>query len=212
MNIEKFKVEETIRISYLKHGGNILKVSEELQLDTAYVKKITDKYENAQRRDVDRLVANDIAKYVLLGSEQRKNRLIDIINTLADDEKIYLSSCCHVPVREHSFDGEVYYICKSCNETCEIELSTKDAIYKLILRYNEQLREEDKLLIDFADKMGFTNKEEPPVTKVTQYSVTLPSNSKNLLNDETIKDIEKMVPAERERLRKSIESRIINEE
>jgi len=210
-NIEKFKLSEKVRICYLKHGGNFLKVCEELNLEPEFVKKLTDGFKRTQKRDVARLIADDITRYVLLGSEQRKNRLTEIINTLTDEEKQRISNCCYASVRSHSFDGETHYICTLCNKECETKLTSKDKIYALILKYNDQLREEDRLLIDFAEKMGYTDKEPPQITKVTQNIVHLKElKDASELDTEIVKQVNDMKPAEREQLRKRIESTIVN--
>jgi len=212
MNIEKFKQEERIRISYLKHGGNILNVSQELQLDVKYIKKITDKFDKAQKRDIDRLVANDITRYFLLGSEQRRNRLVEIINKLTDKEKTRLSKCCKTPVNEHHFDSETLYTCVSCGKDCVTYLEDQEHIFKLILQYNSELRAEDISLIACAEKMGFTSAEPQPIHKITQYNMQVVPKSRTAseLDSEITESVEAMLPAEREKLRKQIEGKIIN--
>jgi hypothetical protein len=44
MNINEYKTTEKIKLSYLKNRGNILVISEELQLPLDYIKKMVEKF------------------------------------------------------------------------------------------------------------------------------------------------------------------------
>jgi len=91
VNIEKFKLHERIKISYLKHRGNILAVVEELGVDAGYVRRVAEKIKGRERRDVDFLMANDLMQCILMGYESRVRHLMHMLSTLDQREQVRLS-------------------------------------------------------------------------------------------------------------------------
>jgi hypothetical protein len=92
-NLDQFKLEERIRLSYLKNRGNILKVSEELDLDHEYVKKICKKIKKRQSRDVNTLISDTLAQQILIGYNQRTTYLQEMIEQAVRTEIIYRCPC-----------------------------------------------------------------------------------------------------------------------
>ena len=209
--IEKFKEEEKIRVSLLRHRGDILTVVNETGLDLQYVKRVASKIKKNQRRDVDRLVANDIAQLILSGAEQREHVYLTYLNSLEGKETARVSLCHGVPVKDFSFDDTSYYNCLKCGRTCGTKVIENMAIHNLVLRYNEQLREEAKFLIEFADKMGFTNKVTLPSTKITQYNIAMGGRGDGI-DKEILSDVSKLTGPERQQLRRKLEQQIIESE
>ena len=207
--IEKFRSEEVIRIAFLKHRGDVLKIAAETGHDLTYVKKITSKIKKRQQRDVDRLVANDIARAILCGAEQREHIYLTYLNSLEGKETALVSQCCNVPVKKYPYDD--IYNCTKCLKTCGTKVIEKREIYGLVLKFAAELRKESKFLMDFAIKMGFTDKIEPPVTKITQYNVALPGSV--LTDDKDVKilrSLELLSGPERQQLRRKLTQEIVD--
>ncbi|MHA1592383.1 MAG: hypothetical protein ACTSUP_07930 [Candidatus Heimdallarchaeaceae archaeon] len=206
-SIEMFRKEEEIRISFLKHRGDILAIVADTGYDIQSVKRVVAKIKKKQYRDVDRLVANDIAQTILSGVEQRERSYLGCLNELEGRTTAKVSLCHGAPVKEHTFDGASYHVCLQCGETCEIKVVEQTQIYKLVLQFNKQLREEAEFLVEFAVKMGYTDKIEPPSNKITQYNFVVPDGK---TKDDILSDVDKLTGPERQQLRRKLEQQIID--
>jgi hypothetical protein len=167
MSIEKFKVIEEIKLSYLKHRGNHLEIAKELSLPLDYVKKMVNKFRKQEDRTVSVLIANNLMSHILLGSQSRNTHLMEMLRSLEKTEKPVVSTCCSKPVREEPAvtDGApTLWRCLGCQAICSTHTPPKSTIYGIKLKLLEQLRDEDVALVDMADKMGYTNKVDAPTT------------------------------------------------
>lgn len=211
-SIEKFKLEEKIRLSFLKHRGNLQLVSEECNANYEYVKKICNKIKKRQQRDVSLWVSSTIAEYLLSGSEQRKSYLIEALNKELGRLDSKISMCCRSPVNINLWEGQEHYICQKCNNDCVL-IVEESVNMSLVLKLIKQLKDEDALVCEFVTKLGFTNKEnEQPqiVNKTTNYNVAM-----GVLSNEDQKLLQKasdLDPRTRESLRKNIEKQMIDAE
>ena len=159
---------------------------------------------------MDRLVANDIMQLILSGMMQREHIYLTYLNNLKGKETVRVSLCHGVPVKEISSDsGETYYDCLECDKSCGTKVVEQLAIHGLVLKYNEQLREESKFLVEFAEKMGYTNRVELPTTKITQFNIAVQGDN---LGKDVLTDIKKLTGPERQQLRRKLEQQIINTE
>ena len=89
-SLDEFKTREKIKLSYLRHRGYILKVSEEVSMPYDYVKKMCKKIERAEERNVSELIANNITSHILLGYQSRVSYLMALIKKTEDLEKVVL--------------------------------------------------------------------------------------------------------------------------
>jgi hypothetical protein len=202
--IEKFNLTEKIRVSFLKNAGNVLKVATDCNVPIEYARKICQKFKKQQQRDVSVFVASKMAEYVMVGTEQRKAHLLAALEAEINKPDEVVSLCCGFPVKVHTWEDEEHYICKKCDKDCEVVCrSTRDKNY--ILKLIGELREEDITVINFMEKLGFTDRPDGPqvVNKTTNYNLVLDGKDKAVLQD-----AEQMDPRSRETLRKSIESKI----
>jgi hypothetical protein len=197
MNIEEFRMIEKIKLSYLKHRGNIEDISKDLAIDVAYIRKMVGKFKKKEDRDVSTLIANNLMAHVMLGSQSRTVRLMELLKTVEGSEKPILSVCCQAPfdVIEDSYENR--YVCQKCDRSCDIHYFIKPAVYNIISNLIEQLREEDVALIEMADKMGYTNVQKVPDTLIQQNNRIL------VLNDnekEAFRDLKALPPLDREKI------------
>lgn len=213
-NIDKYRVEQTIRLLYFKHRGDIAKIADESGYDPKLIERIGAKIKRRMRRDADELIAGNITQHILAGAQERTAYLRDAINKFFDNKPQIVSSCCQAPYNTQTFDGDVYYTCAACGKECTpkvIDNTNPKAFCKII----ELMQEEDKLLIEFADKMGFTAKDHSsaPTQNVTNFNFVAANTAKPLSKEDQtiIQDIRQMDPRSRERLRKEIEAKIIND-
>ncbi len=208
--IGKFKLEEKIRLSFLKHRGNLGLVADECGIDLEYVDKVCKKIKRKQQRDVSLWVSSTIAEYLLAGSEQRRAYLIEILNKEIQKPPMEESVCCGSPIDKHTWDEELHSTCKKCGKDCEI-IVVNTVNEKLVLKLIEQLRAEDDSICEFVVKLGFTNREDDQqaVNKTTNYNLLLGDLSNT--NKELLGEVNQLDPRSRESLRKQLEGRIVSE-
>lgn len=205
--IEKQKLENQIRLSYYKHRGDVFAISQELQVPEEYVIKIAKKIKNRQKRDADFLISSTIMEHLILGSNQRNKTLTELLAKLDKHLEKEVSHCCYATIEVRAVASATANFCSECGQRCSIENRLDTECVTLVNETIENLRGEDDSLVKFADKLGFTNKEEQPTNKITQYNISL-NNGK--VDENIQKDILKLSGAERTQLRKSIESAIID--
>lgn len=211
MNIEKFKLIEKVKLSYLKHRGNVLEVSKELKLPFDFIKKAVNKFRKQEERSVRILISNTIARHILLGYESRIRNYMDILKKLENRDQLVVSVCCNYPVIVEARNNERVDVCMKCNKPCLTHIVDKVSIYRMKKEILEQLREEDRLLIEFAEKMGYTNKEEKTPESViynTQNIAVIRNDKEGKLNKEVVEEVEKLSPHDRELLIKKLENKI----
>jgi len=212
--IEKFKLEEKVRISFLKHRGNVLKVAEETSVPVDLVKKISKKMKTRAKRDIDYMISNGIMGHLFMGVEQRVSYLKKCLDEIENKITEVLSPCCKGPALEiPSDDGTIYYECQVCQKNCVPIVRTNIGVIETLHETLRELREEDKSLVEFAEKLGYTNKEPEQVTKITQnnmYLGTQPSSKE--IPGEIQRQAENLSATDREQARKRIEAEILNSE
>jgi hypothetical protein len=151
-NIEKYRLEETIRRSFFKHRGNINGIIEETGLDPDYIRKISSKIRRGFSHDINFETACFISDALLTGREQRMIILEDRLNEILS-KKGLISICHSAPVRMNSWEGEPRYKCKVCGADCEImeaDMVDNHALSKIITL----MRKEDEVIGKFLAMMG----------------------------------------------------------
>jgi hypothetical protein len=133
--------------------------------------------------------------HILLGVKSRTAHLMEMLSSLEKTEKPVLSVCCSSPVRvkKDSTDLE----CLKCFAKCEVTTVPKASIYNIKSNIIEQLREEDKSLIDAATKMGYTNKIEQPPAPIFKQNILVVDGG---VSPKMQQSIEQLPPMEREKL------------
>jgi len=213
-NIEKFKIDEKIRLSYIKHRGDVIKVSEETGYELTYVKKVTTKMRKRQDKEVGYYIANSLMSYILMGHEQRIRHLLDSLELMEGRYQELRSVCCKALVSTF-IRGEkhkvTYHICTACNNRCEVETKTLLNLLKMRNNIIKLIQEEDEYLVDFAEKLGYTNKEEQPSPIVKQNILVMNPKNKNTLDQSVISELESLSPMDRQKARKALEAKIAEE-
>jgi len=199
-DLEKFKTLEKIKLSYLRHRGNVLEVSAELGLPLDFIKKSIGKIKGQEKRDVSVLIANTLMQHILLGHDSRVHYLMDILRSTADRKQIELSVCCDMPVTTQ--EGRT--ICAKCTKEAIVKKIDKTSIYEIIQKTLELLRLEDEYLVNVAEKMGYTNK----VEVAQQPTISLKQNFINFGTKEApqIIDVQKLGGLEAEKVIKELEA------
>lgn len=82
MNMERFKLEEKIKILNLKYRGDAVRISEETGLDLVFIKKTVAKFKKKEQRDVNVLIANTFAFHLMSGYQQRVAHITEMLNEL----------------------------------------------------------------------------------------------------------------------------------
>ena len=196
MNIDKYKQLETVKLCYLKHRGNVLEIAKELNLPAEYIKKISDKFKKQEDRDVAVLISNTLMSHILLGVQSRTTHLMEMLTSLNKQEKPSLSVCCNAPYKLRK-DGQTFE-CGKCFCKCEIHDAPKTSIYNVKRDIIEQLREEDKALIEMAKTMGYTAKTEGPPPPIFKQNILVVNGGET--NPQVLKDIQHLPPIEKEKL------------
>jgi len=208
--IEKYRLENKVRLLFFKYRGDIGKIADEGNVPIEYVQKLVAKIKRRQKRDVDYWIASTITEYIMMGIQQRTECLTKLLNELMDKKSALISICCGYPVTEHMWDDEKHYVCQKCDKDCSVNLvdnKNLSAIHTTI----ELLKKEQDGMVDFMTKFGYTNKEDPPVNKITQFNIVtggkLTEQDQKLLSN-----VSELDPRTRERLRKDLEKQIIDGE
>jgi hypothetical protein len=213
-SFEKQKVELKIATSFYKHRGNVDDVSSELGINPSYIKKVTDKLRRRMRRDVATQVAVQIMQTIHVGYQQRTTHLTECLNKLRDVEDVEVSFCCNAPTYQKEEGGQSVLRCLKCSKVAHLHTMNKPQVYRLVQDFVRELREEDKLLLEFADKMGFTLREQVP-TNIYRSNVLVLGDKKparDVMSDEDrtlLKEFDKMTPMERQRTRRVLEKKLL---
>ena len=206
--IEKFRFEELVRLSFIKHRGNPLAVSSELGVELELVKKLGDKLKKKTAYDVKRLVAENIMQHLLLGHEQRIMYLNDCLHILEGKDTVDISTCCASPVK-WTTHRTPRARCLKCNTYCHTKKVDRPKVMELRFKAVEMLREEDIALTEFAVKMGYTDKDPAPITNIKKNYLVIGNEQ---LDPVKVNDINQLLPMERQKARKRLEHAIIEGE
>lgn len=215
-NIAKLKIEERIKLSYIRNRGMISDIVEDLNLPEEYVRKIVSKIKKQESLDVANLISNTLMQHILLGYESRVKHLMDSLKLLNTEQNCLLSVCCNYVTNSIVIENKSTLVCIKCNQLTSGVKPDSNKLFRLKNSIIEQLRNEDQMLIEMADKMGYTQKQVLPPSPIYQQNNTLivtGGNNGNKLSSEDktmIEDVAKLEPMEREKLRKDLEQRMLN--
>jgi len=154
-----------------------------------------------------------MAKYIVLGAEQRKAWLLSELQKEGSKQMDRLSCCHNKPVKAHSWDDELYYTCTQCDKDCETyEKDPRDQ--RLMIKLISELRAEDATLVDFLERLGFVvsgKKDDQPITTINNYNVALAASKLSPEDQKVVAEAGQLDPRTRESLRKDLEKRMIQE-
>jgi len=214
-SIEKLKQEQKKNISYLRNRGNISRIVSELNIDENYIRKVIYKIKKQERRDVSVLISNTLMQHILIGYESRIHHMMEALLSLDGKEEIEVSICCGFPfVIRETVKKDKVKICTKCNKICLTNVINKESIYRLKKELIAEMREEDIALVEMAEKMGYTNKEVQPnyIFKKSDTFIVTNNDSFSDKDKETLQKIKDIDPMTREKIRKDIESNILDAE
>lgn len=213
-NINKLKIKEAIKIANFKHRGNVLEISREVGHHEEFVRKMLYKIKKEEARDVSVLIANNLMQYLFGGHQQRIHYLAEMMVQLSAKESAVVSTCCNYPIFNEvdAVNNRTVVKCSKCSIICNTMTVTHQDIFKLKMKILKELRDEDEALVSFAERMGYSNKEPtPPPPVLKQNFLIVEGNNKFIAPDqEAMEKIKALPPAERDKLRKQLEERIID--
>jgi hypothetical protein len=208
-SLEQIKLESAITVAFYKHRGDVSAIAQELQISFDYIRRVTDKLRRKMKRNVSVDISVSIMQTLWMGYLQRTSYLNECLAQLKGKEVAEVSLCCNKPVKWTDTGDQRICMCLKCGKSTHIHTIQKKEIYELIRLFSVELREEDKNLVDFADKMGFTFAEKPPVIK--EGPVFVLGNMSIAEDDKSIvSKFENMKPIEREKIRKELEQNLLS--
>lgn len=222
---EEDAVKERIRISNLKHRGNILAISKETGYQYYFVKKIVDRLRRTRVDEpYNELVAKTLSDYIIEGHKQRVAYYEEMLRSLQMTEQFEVSDCCSAIFRIVEKDGVQTEVCRTCSTPAKKKTLNQLEVFKMEMDLLTELRNEAKALGDFSVRMGFTNAPaKAPLIKQdflvisggqqTAKTIEGSSSNKPIEIDAkevyTVEQINNMPPAEREKLRSKLHKEIM---
>jgi hypothetical protein len=210
--IEKFKLDEEIRLTYLTMLGDVLATAKKLGLtkNLSYVKDVCERYRRTRNRDVEIDAAKCIASYIVFGFEERVAYLRELLQRL-DERDVRIISLCH---RADVYTDDVYVddkssqVCKcvACDRECIPVAQEQIGLINTKLDIIREIDKETNNLVTNICKMGFHNRDAPQIGKIQQNIVMLSDEKKFKTNDEkaVALAITEMTPPERQKFRRNL--------
>jgi len=213
-SVEKYRQEEKVRIELVKQRGDIIRVSENLNLPLDYVEKINKKLCGLRKRNVSVFAQNKLMEYLLSGSESRIRQLMDMLHYLDSFPDGEVSSCHRAMViKDFSLpqDDPNRIRCQSCGNPCQVRTMSVSERMTLKQELIEKLRVEDEHVVNYAEKLGFTEKKDEPVVKIDMKQQNLIVDGSRISGELKVvlsKD-GPLTGMDREQIRKAVERKLI---
>ena len=209
---EENRIQEQIRVSYLRHRGNLFAVQEELKIPKDYILRVVSKFKREDKRNLPNFVAEKVLEHLMLGYNSRVQHLMETIAKIESEEKQKRSTCCSGRIRlmdtvAQNMPGIEAYECLKCKKLCDVyDYIAGDALSLKITTLN-QLAKEDELLFKFLTGMGYVGEKSVPQDSTP--AVVFEDNSKHVhISPEEVKELSKLGPLELEALRLKIEKKL----
>jgi len=218
--IERSQLENKICLSAYSRRGDIEKIVKDTGATKEFVQKTLKKLKKTIDTDVKFNLAYMIMGSVWTGYNQIEATKGEAFSSLQDDMYIRVSICCNRRTYVDVVDEQKLVKCGKCDRlrtSEQLYQAPNMGIFGMMAKYDDQLRKHYETLIKFAESMGFTA-EKGPSTVIKQNNVILVDDSKKLaaapdcLNESEIQEIEEMLPVERDRLIKRIESKVMDDD
>ncbi len=213
--IQKFQQKERIRACYFKRGGNVDAVAKELNdIDAKLVRKVANEIRTKLDGDIKDRVAFMIVSTVWQETISNLTILGERMARLAEVAENVVSVCCKTPVYyqavEDSSELEMY--CTSCRKPAYTFVQQDLPAQQMLNVLNDQRIKEREFLTEFAKNMGLVVNEATPAPIIRQQIVQIGGGQVlGGVDPAVIQDIELMQPVDREHLRKTITSAILEE-
>jgi len=212
-NTDRLNAELKIKVAYLKHRGDYNKIVSDTGYPREFVMRTCARIRKRQERDTSLLIADNIMQTILLGYESRTLRIHEMLDTLESRECLILSTCCRSPIAFGSESENMHKkYCIKCGRTTEGIVATQAEIYGIKQELIAQLREEDKAMVDFAEKMGYTQRIGSAVPILKEKPQQLQNNQQKALSGpvdvQIMEGIRQLRPMQAEKLIKRLEKKI----
>jgi len=227
-SLQELKWENTARLLFFKHRGDLVRVLEDLQvkyehevenvkerITLDFVKKVIDKFKKQQKVN-DPYVATWVMEYIFMGTKQRE------VDWQLDDQELeefkflYRSVCCDKATEQEKTQDtrEEYFVCLECKKRCDVYRIPNLDIFEVKRRIRIEKRKDEEQLVKAVDTLGLTG-EKAPIIRQTNYQFitgraeigggrkrveSLPIEDQKLL-----KGLDDMDPRDRETVRKQLE-------
>jgi len=226
-SLQKLEWENTTRLLFFKHRGDLSKVLKDLKdkyeskvdnvderITIDFVEKVIKKFKRQQKVN-DPFVASHIMEYVFMGTKQREMLLDDDDQDLEDYKFYYRSACCDAVAREHINDkGEQHFICLKCEKICNAYRVPNLDIFEMKRKFRTERRSDEEQLVKAIDSLGFGG-EKSPVVKQYFNQLSIGKSMKKVSSKEIkrlppgdqqlIENMDNMDARDREAVRKQLE-------
>jgi Mg2+ and Co2+ transporter CorA len=209
-HIVKHETEHKVNLSLFRHRGDVYAVAKETGYPIEYIQKIYKKLKKRRDRDTSYWIASGIMQTIALGYEQRVHSIMKYLDLLEGKEEIKVSECHHTFMKKKKENGQDVFVCEKCLKPCKVITLPRKETFELFSDLLDKLRKEDESLVTFADKMGFTGKEKVP--NVNQQILVVdnkPIEIGNNIDKNTMEEIDKLTPLQREKTRKVLEQKLL---
>ena len=204
-SLQKLEWENTTRLLFFKHRGDLSKVLKDLRakygsevdnvderITIDFVEKVIKKFKRQQKAN-DPFVASHIMEYVFMGAKQREV-LLDIDDQELEEHKFYYrSACCDAVARGRINDKEeVVFVCLKCEKICNVYRVPNLDIFEMKRKLRTERRKDEEQLVKAADSLGFGG-EKPPAVKQYINQIAL-GNSKKI----SAREIKQLPPGDQQ--------------
>lgn len=212
-NLAKLNLDSKIAVSFYKNRGDIVAVCREVKdVNSSYIEKVMNKMRKRLQRDVAYYLSVSIGGAIWSGIQQRTAHLTECLNKLRNAEEAEVSACCDAPISLVLEGSEFAIYCRKCNKRASTHVIQRSRILEIVLTFIQELREEDRFSLDFAEKMGFTLKESLPPAPVFKQNILVVGDKQVLFSGEErgiLEELDKLGPQERQRARRTLERKLI---
>ena len=231
-SLEKLEWENTTRLLYFKHRGDLTKIlpdlrerysnvdSVEERFTAAFVDKIIKKFKRKEKANSP-FVATYIMEYVFMGTKQRELLWHTEDEELGEFKYQYRSACCDAAANiRHNAEGVDIATCLKCNKICNAYRVPNLQVLEFQRKIRGEQRQDEIALVQALDSLGFGGPKAPILKQnIHQNIVQLPGRPskkrkqvsatevKNLPDNDQklLESMEDMDPRDRETVRKRLE-------
>lgn len=225
--VKKIDVVEKIRQSYNRNRGVLALVKQETGYDLRFIRQTVRRFREAIPRDEAKAAAELLVKDLMLGRSERTQRIRDMIKALDSREQIYVSYCCETPLRTR-VDGDIdpktlkpitqEFVCMKCGAGSNPRKIDRVHVFELKQSLIKQLLEEDEKFVGFLQRLGIVGDGMP--IEGQPGAIGSGSYKPNILviqgadgkQMELAQDVSKLDPIDAEKLVKSIERRLFEDD
>ena len=228
-SIQKLELENTTRLLYFRHRGNLAEVLKALKekyedevdnsgdrITIEFVEKVIKKFKKEEKVNSP-FVATWILDYIFMGTKQRELLWNEDDIELSQHKFSYRSACCDKAAQPRVNDQkEVTFVCLQCEKICNAYRVPNLGVFETIRKLRVEKRKDEEQIVKSVDELGFGG-EKPPMIKQTNYQLSLGDGTGgrkkvNCLvkgDEEILTDLKSLPPMDREvvigRLRQNLD-------